>query len=252
MARRKIIAGNWKMNKTASEAVTLVAEIKVAMAECGDAADVVVCPPATDLKDAASAIGDSTIGLGAQNMHWEESGAFTGEISAEMLKDLDAGYVILGHSERRSYFGETDQIVNKKTKAALAAGLIPIVCVGETLEEREAEKTFEVVGGQVRESMAGLGDALAGVVVAYEPIWAIGTGLTASPQQAQDVHAMIRSVLAEMGGSEIAETIRIQYGGSMKPANAVELLSQPDIDGGLIGGAALEADSFVGIVRAAQ
>lgn len=252
MARKKIIAGNWKMNKTASEAVALVSQIKTVMDGVGDHADVVVCPPSIDIKDVAMTIGDAPIGLGAQNMHWEASGAYTGEISAAMLKDLCVTSVILGHSERRSYFGETDEIVNKKTKAALAADLVPIVCVGETLEEREAEKTMDVVGAQVRGSLADLGADLNKVVVAYEPVWAIGTGLTASPEQAQDVHAFIRGVLAEIGGQAVADGIRIQYGGSMKPANAPELLAQTDIDGGLIGGAALEAESFIGIVKAAQ
>ncbi len=252
MARKKIIAGNWKMNKTASEAVVLVNEVKAALAGVGAGADVVICPPAIDLKSAADAIGDSAIGLGAQNMHWEASGAYTGELSADMLKDVCCTYVILGHSERREYFGETDETVNKKSRAALAAGLIPIVCVGETLADREAGQTMDVVSTQVRGSLADLGEGLATVVVAYEPVWAIGTGLTASPEQAQEVHALIRSVLADIGGAAVADGIRIQYGGSMKPTNAAELLSQPDIDGGLIGGAALDAESFIGIVKAAQ
>jgi len=248
--RTKIVAGNWKMNKTASEAAALIDGIKAEL-EGVTGVDVVVCPPATDLKDAAAAVEGSTIGLGAQNVHWEESGAFTGEVSAAMLKDLGVTYVIIGHSERRQYFGETDETVNKRTKAALAAGLIPLVCVGETLEERDSGQMESIVVNQVKEGLADLGDDLGKVVVAYEPVWAIGTGRTASPAQAQEVHALIRRTLAEISSGDVANTIRIQYGGSMKPDNAVELLSQPDIDGGLIGGAALKADSFAAIVKAA-
>jgi triosephosphate isomerase len=183
-------------------------------------------------------------------MHWESEGAYTGEIAISMLRDLYCHYVILGHSERRTYFGETDKIVNKKVKAALAGNLCPIVCVGESLEERESDQTKDVIKKQIENSLADLGDDLEKVIIAYEPIWAIGTGLTASPEQAQDVHAYIRQVLTDMANEEVAQTIRIQYGGSMKPTNAEELLSQPDIDGGLIGGAALDANSFAGIVNA--
>jgi triosephosphate isomerase len=211
----------------------------------------VVCPPAIDLKDAAAAVEGSNVGLGAQNIHWAESGAFTGEISASMLTDIGVKYVIVGHSERRQYFGETNETVNKRTKAALAAGLIPLVCVGETLEERDSGQMESVVINQVRESLADLGDDLPSIVVAYEPIWAIGTGRTATPAQAQEVHALIRRTLAEISSGNVANIVRIQYGGSMKPDNAVELLGQPDIDGGLIGGAALQAESFAAIVKAA-
>ncbi|MBP5228366.1 MAG: triose-phosphate isomerase [Kiritimatiellae bacterium] len=248
--RRKIVAGNWKMNKTASEAAELINGIKQAAAGI-DAVDIVVCPPFTDLKDAAAACAGSNVALGAQNIHWAESGAFTGEISAAMLKDLGVAYVIIGHSERRQYFGETDTTVNQRTKAALAAGLTPIVCVGETLEERDSGKMKDVIVRQVKEGLAGLGDDLAKIVIAYEPVWAIGTGRTATPAQAQEVHALIRLTLAELSSGAIANTIRIQYGGSMKPANAKELMDQPDIDGGLIGGAALKADSFADIIKAA-
>ena len=248
--RRKIVAGNWKMNKTASEAAELINGIKQAAAGI-DAVDIVVCPPFTDLKDAAAACAGSNVALGAQNIHWAESGAFTGEISAAMLKDLGVAYVIIGHSERRQYFGETDTTVNQRTKAALAAGLTPIVCVGETLEERDSGKMKDVIVRQVKEGLAGLGDDLAKIVIAYEPVWAIGTGRTATPEQAQEVHALIRKTLAELSSGAIANTIRIQYGGSMKPANAKELMDQPDIDGGLIGGAALKADSFADIIKAA-
>ncbi|MDY5953867.1 MAG: triose-phosphate isomerase [Kiritimatiellia bacterium] len=247
--RTKIVAGNWKMNKTATEAAALVADIRQAVQDGKGTVEVVVCPPFTDLKTAAEALQGSNIGLGAQNMHWKESGAYTGEVSAAMLKDLGVKYVILGHSERRQYFAETDQTVNLKLHAALAAGLIPIVCVGETLEEREAGKMQEVIVRQVKE---GLKDAdLSTVVIAYEPVWAIGTGKTATPQQAQEVHALIRQTLRDMVGP-VAETVRIQYGGSMKPANAKELMSQPDIDGGLIGGAALKAPDFAAIVEAGK
>ncbi len=249
--RKPIIAGNWKMNKTVAEATDLVEGIKK---ELGDlnAVDVVVCPPTTALSVVSQIVTDSQVDLGAQNMHWAASGAYTGEVAAEMLRELFCHYVILGHSERRQYFGETDEGVNKKAKAALAANLRPIVCVGETLEQREANDTEAVVEKQIRGSLADLGaKGLVETIVAYEPIWAIGTGLTASPEQAQDVHAMIRKVIASMTDQAVADSVRIQYGGSMKPANAKELLSQPDIDGGLIGGAALDAQSFVAIVKAA-
>lgn len=248
--RTKIVAGNWKMNKTASEATELINAIKSEL-EGVSGVDVVVCPPTTDLKDAAAAVEGSTVGLGAQNVHWEESGAFTGEVSTGMLKDLGVKYVIIGHSERRQYFGETNETVNKRTKAALAAGLIPLVCVGETLEERDSGQMEAVVINQVKEGLADLGDDLGKIVVAYEPVWAIGTGRTATPAQAQEVHALIRRTLAEISSGDVANTIRIQYGGSMKPGNAAELLGQPDIDGGLIGGAALQADSFAAIIKAA-
>ncbi len=247
--RTKIIAGNWKMNKSASEAAALIAEIKAEL-EGVSGVEVVVCPPFVDLKDAAAAVAGSAIGLGAQNVHWAESGAFTGEISAAMLKDLGVKYVIVGHSERRQYFGETNETVNKRAKAAVAAGLIPLVCVGETLEERDSGRMESVVISQIREGLAGLGDDFGNIVVAYEPVWAIGTGRTASPAQAQEVHALIRRTLAEISSGDMANTVRIQYGGSMKPDNAVELMSQPDIDGGLIGGAALQAASFAAIVKA--
>ncbi len=249
--RTKIVAGNWKMNKTASEAAALVEGIKKEVAGVKNV-EVVVCPPFTDLKEAAAACAGSNVMLGAQNVHWEASGAFTGEISAAMLKDLGVTYAIIGHSERRQYFGETDETVNKRTKAALAAGLIPIVCVGETLAERDGGQMEAVVVRQTKAGLADLGADLKKVVVAYEPVWAIGTGRTASPAQAQEVHALIRRTLAEISCGDTASTIRIQYGGSMKPENAKELMSQPDIDGGLIGGAALKADSFAAIVKAGE
>ncbi|MCL1920369.1 MAG: triose-phosphate isomerase [Kiritimatiellaeota bacterium] len=245
--RTKIVAGNWKMNKAASEAAALIEGIKNATADAAGV-EVVVCPPFTGLKDAAAACAGSHVKLGAQNVHWEPSGAYTGEISAGMLKDLGVTHVIIGHSERRQYFGETDETVNKRTKAALAAGLVPLVCVGETLGERDAGQMDEVVVRQIKLGLADLD--IAKVVIAYEPVWAIGTGRTASPAQAQEAHALIRRTLAEMAGGDVANGVRIQYGGSMKPENAKELMGQPDIDGGLIGGAALTADSFAAIVMA--
>jgi triosephosphate isomerase len=249
--RKKIIAGNWKMNKTVSEAEYLAADIARELGDCREV-DVVLCPPFTALKVAGDAIADTFIKLGAQNMHWESDGAFTGEISSGMLRSLYCHYVILGHSERRTYFHETNEIVNRKVKAAISANLIPILCVGETLDERDAGREQDVVRTQVEESLAGMVvEEVKQTIIAYEPVWAIGTGRTASPEQAQQMHAYIRGVLAGLVGDETAQAIRIQYGGSMKPANASELLAQPDIDGGLIGGAALEARSFAQIVRAA-
>ena len=249
--RKKIVAGNWKMNKLVGEAVTLAAAVKEKLANKTEV-EVVLCPTFTALKSVGDVVAGTQVKLGAQTMHWEKDGAFTGEISADMLKDAGCQFVILGHSERRQFFGETDAGVNRKVKVALAANLTPIVCVGETLEEREANKTEDVVTTQVTKSLAGLDETgFRRIVVAYEPVWAIGTGRTATPQQAQEVHALIRRVLAKMCNPGAAQAVRIQYGGSMKPANAKELMSQPDIDGGLIGGAALDAASFVAIVDAA-
>lgn len=247
--RKKIIAGNWKMNKSIADAESLASDLKRDLADCRDV-DIVLCPPFTALRVVGEKISDSHIKLGAQNMHWESNGAFTGEISPNMLRDLFCRYVILGHSERRSYFHETDEMVNRKTKAALAANLQPIVCVGETLEERDGGHAKNVVKKQVENSLAGLADELKMVIVAYEPVWAIGTGRNATPEQAQEMHLFIRETLKAMAGEEISETVRIQYGGSVKPNNAQELMKQPDIDGALVGGASLEARSFVEIVRA--
>jgi triosephosphate isomerase len=248
--RKKIIAGNWKMNKSVGEAVDLASDIKAELADCREA-DVVLCPPFTALKAVGDVITQTHIKLGAQNMHWMSDGAFTGEISASMLRDIYCHYVILGHSERRAMFCETNETVNKKVKSAIAGNLLPIVCVGETLQEREAEAHKDVVQKQVMESLAGLGDDISKLVIAYEPVWAIGTGRNATPDQAQEMHAHIRQALAAISSENVAAGMRIQYGGSMKPSNAGELLSQPDIDGGLIGGAALDARSFVEIVRLA-
>jgi len=246
--RLKIIAGNWKMNKNAGEAVELVTALK---ANVGDSEKprVIVCPPYTALSEVAKVLKGSSIYLGAQNMYFEESGAYTGEIAPSMLLTSGVSYVILGHSERREYFSETDAIVNKKVKLALKTGLIPIVCVGEQLEEREADRTEEVVGGQIDGSLAGLdAEMMKKVVVAYEPVWAIGTGKTATPEMAQAVHAFIRGRLSEKFG-EVADSVSILYGGSMKGDNASGLVSQPDIDGGLVGGASLKADEFTKIIK---
>ncbi len=248
--RRKFIAGNWKMNKTGEEGAGLVRELLQELADT-DSADVAVCPSFTALAAVAAELRGSHIGLGAQNMHAEASGAFTGEVTAGMLVAAGCKYVILGHSERRTLFGETNEVVNRKLKAALAAELSPIVCVGEQLEEREAGRTEEVVFGQVEQSLAELAakDMLK-VTVAYEPVWAIGTGKTATPEQAQEVHAGIRNLLGETFGKACAEAVRIQYGGSVKPGNAKVILAQEDIDGALVGGASLKAADFAAIVRA--
>ena len=249
--RKKIVAGNWKMNMTTAEAASLVTALKADLANFREA-EVVVCPPFTALATVSELVQGTHLDLGAQNMHWEKGGAYTGEISAGMLRELYCHYVILGHSERRQYFGETDEIVNRKAKAALASSLHPIVCVGETLEQREAGQVESVITTQVQGSLAGLSaKELLDSVIAYEPVWAIGTGKTASSEQAQEVHALIRKVMAGMHDETVAQSVRIQYGGSVKPGNARELFGMPDIDGGLIGGAALDAKSFMDIVRAA-
>jgi len=248
-ARKLIIAGNWKMNKTVAEALALVSDLKLDLASVKEV-DIVVCPPFTALESVSKATLDSNIKLGAQNMSEHNFGAFTGEICAGMLKEFSVRYVILGHSERRQYQKETDALVAKKAVAVHAASLKPIVCVGETLAEREANQTEKVLETQVRGSLAGLTkEQMVETVVAYEPVWAIGTGKTASTQQAQDAHAFIRGVLAKMFDDATARKVRIQYGGSVKPANAHELMSQPDVDGALVGGASLEARSFADIVK---
>lgn len=247
--RKRIIAGNWKMNKTVVEAIQLAEEIKDKYNKFD--VDVVLCPPYPDLYAVHQVIKDTPVALGAQNVHWEDMGAFTGEVCAHMLKEVGCQFVIIGHSERRQYFHETDETVNKRVKKALSSGLTPIICVGEVLEERESGKTEQVVETQVRGALAGISkQEAANIVIAYEPVWAIGTGKVATPEQAQQVHKMIRTLLAELYDAAFADSIRIQYGGSMKAENAKELLQQPDIDGGLIGGASLKADSFLGIVNA--
>jgi len=244
--RRLLIAGNW-MHKTVQEAVSLVRELKDLVSNVNDR-DILICPPFTALYSVREELEGSNISLGAQNMFYEEKGAFTGEISPLMLKDVGCSYVILGHSERRHIFGETDELINKKVTSAVNHGLIPILCVGETLQDREEGKTKDVVGRQVREGLKGLAED-SEFVVAYEPVWAIGTGKTATPELAEEVHSFIREVLAEMFGKEKADSVRILYGGSVKPENAAGLLKQPNIDGSLVGGASLKADSFAKIVK---
>jgi triosephosphate isomerase (TIM) len=251
MIRKKLIAGNWKMNKGSADAVTLAKDIITEIGR-GTEVDVVVCPPFTALEAVGQALEGSIIKLGAQNMHPEPSGAYTGEVSAEMLRSHYASYVILGHSERRTYFGESDTFINQKVIAALKAQLKPILCVGETLAERESASTLKVVQTQLEACLDGVSKDLAtNVVIAYEPVWAIGTGKVATTEQAQEVHAFIRQLLGKIFGASVAGRMRILYGGSMKPANAPELLVQKDIDGGLIGGASLEARSFVDLITAA-
>lgn len=250
--RTPIVVGNWKMNKTAAEAVELVTELRDRVNGVGDV-EIGVCPPFVCLREVSKVLEGTCVGLGGQNMHWESKGAYTGEISAEMLLTSGCKYVILGHSERRTYFGETNEGVNKKVKAALSAGLTPIVCVGETLEQRQAGITEQVVDDHVTGGLNGLcGDEVRGLVVAYEPVWAIGTGWTATPEQAQAVHRFIRERLTSLFGAEVAEGLRIQYGGSVNPDNAGALFRQVDLDGGLIGGASLKADSFAAIVQSAS
>jgi triosephosphate isomerase (TIM) len=254
-ARRPLIAGNWKMHKTHLEAVQLTQKTAWALSSDDLAAvETVVCPPFTALRSVGTLIdGDRlAIGLGAQNCHPEPEGAYTGEISAPMLAKLGCAYVIVGHSERRQYFAESDELVSRKARAVLASGMTPIVCLGESLEQREAGRTAEVVQGQVRGSLAGLGaEQVGGLVIAYEPIWAIGTGRAATAQDAQETIALVRGTVAELAGGGAAETVRIQYGGSVKAANIEDLMARPDIDGALVGGASLDADEFALIVKGA-
>ena len=251
--RKKIIAANWKMNMTQAESAEFVRSLLLDIGDIREV-DVVIIPPYTAIAKVTEALGKAqNIKVGAQNMHWERSGAFTGEISAALLRDLFVRYVVLGHSERRTLFGETDEIVNRKVRAAHEATLRPIVCVGESLQQRDAGQVEQVLAAQLRGSLAGL-DAkeLQETVVAYEPIWAIGTGRNATPAQAQAAHEFIRQVLAQMSDQSTADKIRIQYGGSVKPSNARDLMTQPDIDGALVGGASLEARSFAEIINAAR
>lgn len=247
--RKPLIAGNWKMYKTSDQAVKLTAGIKAALKDFENV-DIVVCPPFTVLSTVYNVISDTDIQLGGQDLYWEKEGAFTGEVSPIMLKDCGCEFVILGHSERRKYFGESNEIINKKVKAALEVGLKPICCVGETLEERESGKTIEVIKTQLTGCLAGLGieDAL-NLVIAYEPVWAIGTGKNATAAQAQEVHKFIRTWITENLSQGVANTVRILYGGSVKPANTKELMKEEDVDGALVGGASLEASSFVEIVK---
>ena len=250
MSRKIFIAGNWKMNKTAAETKELCEALKAKFASfCPCKAEVAVCPPFTSIATAVEALKGSNIKVGAQNIHWADNGAFTGEISGAMLKEMGIEYVIIGHSERRQYFGETDETVNKRIAAALKYDLKPIVCIGETLEEREGNKTEAVLAKQIKDGFANIAASdMAKVTIAYEPVWAIGTGKTATPDMAEETHAFIRKTFAELYGAEVAEALVIQYGGSMKPENSKDLVAQKDIDGGLIGGAALKADSFYDLV----
>lgn len=248
---KPFIAGNWKMYKTGPEAVALAHTITTSLPAPIEV-EVVVIPTYTSLQSVYTQIEDSTVKLGAQNMYWEEQGAFTGEISGPMLKAVGCDYVVIGHSERRQYFGETNTTVNKKVKSALAQGLIPIMCLGESLEEREQEQTVTKVKSQLAEGLAGVSeDDMPRLVLAYEPIWAIGTGLTATPEQAQEVHAFIRAWLTETYGNGISSCAIILYGGSVKPANTFSLLKEQDINGALVGGAALKSESFIEIVKEA-
>jgi triosephosphate isomerase len=250
--RKTVIAGNWKMNNDLKESEKLIVELKNLLQNEKPNCDVIVCPPFTSLSEASKLLKGSQIKLGAQNMHFEENGAFTGEISASMLKSIGCEYVILGHSERRHIFGESDVVINKKIKKALSAGLKPIFCIGELLEERENGTTNDVVKRQVLKGLDGISaEDMKNVIVAYEPVWAIGTGKTASPAQAQEVHEFIRDLIEIDYSLEVANDLVIQYGGSVKPDNAKELLSQKDIDGALVGGACLKADSFLGIIKGA-
>jgi len=246
--RKPIIAGNWKMNKTLKEALELAEELKPMVK--GAACEVVICPPFVCLGQVVDAVKGSNIKVGAQNMHFEENGAYTGEVSPVMLKDLGVEYVIIGHSERRQYFNETDESVNMKVKAAFDHNLIPIVCCGETLAEREENVTKEVLGRQIEKGLEGFAkEDIQDIIVAYEPVWAIGTGKTATDSQANEAIAYIRSVIDKMYGSETAETVRIQYGGSVKPSTIKGQMEQPDIDGALVGGASLKAADFAAIVN---
>ncbi len=246
--RTPVIAGNWKLFKTIAESVALVNELKPLVAN-SHGVEIVVAPVFTALSRVSDAVAGSDIKVAAQDCYWEEEGAFTGEVAPKLLKDAGCSHVIIGHSERRKYFGETDLTVNKKTRAAIAAGLTAIVCVGESLAERESDQTFSVIETQIQGGLGGLAaDSFAQVVIAYEPVWAIGTGKTASDAQAQEVHAFIRQLIARMFDQSVADAVRILYGGSVKPDNVKLLMAQPDIDGALVGGASLKAESFAAIV----
>ena len=250
--RKAIIAGNWKMNKTRPEAKELLTAIKPLVANADGKVEVIACVPFTNLETAINTTAGSNVKIGAENVHFEKSGAFTGEISADMLVELGVEYVVIGHSERRQYFGETDETVNLRTKAALAAGLKPIVCVGELLAEREADITEEVISRQIKLDLAGISaDDVKKTVIAYEPVWAIGTGKTATADQAEEVCGFIRATIARIYDAATADAVTIQYGGSMNAKNCAELLAKPNVDGGLIGGASLKADDFNTIVQAA-
>ena len=251
--RKPFVAGNWKMNTNNRTSVELVeAIVSKTSASAKNSVHVAVCPPFVYLQGVVNALRKSGVAIGAQDVYYEKEGAFTGEISTSMLKDVGCTYVLCGHSERRHVIGETDELINKKIAAAILGGLLPIFCVGELIEERKASRTEEVVTRQVKKGLAGLSaEKVSAATVAYEPVWAIGTGLTATPQQAQEVHALIRKLLGQMYDTKLAQEIRILYGGSVKPDNAAELMRQQDIDGLLVGGASLNADDFVAIIQAA-
>ena len=250
--RKTVIAGNWKMYKTNKEAVEVLTQLKDLTKDVSTV-DIVIGAPFTCLSDAVKAVKGSNVKIAAENVYPKEEGAYTGEVSPKMLKDIGVEYVILGHSERREYFGETDEFINQKVKAVLEYGMTPIFCIGEKIEDRESGKTLDVNTRQIKGGLADLSQEEAKkVIVAYEPVWAIGTGKTATPEMAQETHKEIRNVLTEMFGKDVAEEITIQYGGSMKPENAKDLLSQADIDGGLVGGASLKADSFFEIIKAGK
>jgi len=250
--RKKIIAGNWKMNNNLQESEKLIVELKNLLQNEKPNCEVIICPPFTSLTEASKLIDGSLIKLGAQNMHFEENGAYTGEISASMLKSVGCEFVILGHSERRNIFGETDEVINTKIMKALSIELKPIFCVGELLEEREAGTTNDVIKHQVLKGLEGISaNEMKNILIAYEPVWAIGTGKTATPDQAQEVHEFIRDLIEIKYSHTVSSKLVIQYGGSVKPDNAKELLSQKDIDGALVGGACLKADSFLGIIKGA-
>jgi triosephosphate isomerase (TIM) len=250
--RQKVIAGNWKLNKDVPQTEELLSGLKSALTFDLKGVRIIVCPPFTSLETADRCIKGSSMHLGAQNMYYEDEGAFTGEVSPKMLKSVGCEYVILGHSERRQIFGETDELINRKVKKAIASGLVPIVCVGETLDQREKNITAQIVTTQVRGVLKDISaEHVEKLIIAYEPVWAIGTGRNATPQQAEEVHLLIRTLLAELYTSTTAGKIVIQYGGSVKPDNAAELLWQPNVDGALVGGACLKADSFTAIIKAA-
>jgi triosephosphate isomerase len=249
--RKPFVAGNWKMNLNKANSVALASQLSDI--DVGETVDVAICPPSVYLDCVSTALGDGQVRLGAQDVYYQEKGAFTGEISPAMLADVGCRYAILGHSERRHVIGETDELINKKVHAALAGGLIPIVCVGELLEQREAGQTMDVIRAQFTGSLANLDAAkMENVVIAYEPVWAIGTGQVASPEQAEEVHSDLRKLLENSYNQEVAQSVRIQYGGSVKPDNALDLLAQPNIDGALVGGASLKADDFAAIIKAAK
>jgi triosephosphate isomerase (TIM) len=250
--RKPFLAGNWKMNTDSHSSVELAKGVAVRLEQAAaEKATVTVCPPFVYLSAVAKALSSSNISVGAQDVYFENNGAFTGEISCAMLKDVGCTYAIIGHSERRHVLGETDELINKKVAAAIHGGLLPILCVGELLAERESNTTESVIKRQMEKGLAGIdAEKMAAITIAYEPVWAIGTGKTASKEQAQEVHAFIRQLLTKMYDKQLAQQIRIQYGGSVKPSNAKELMSQPDIDGLLIGGASLKAEDFVAIVEA--